>query len=817
MSLGGTIRSLFKPKAPKAPEAPIKLPAGDVAYSESLIYARSDWPKYNPDDLIGHKGFGVYRKMMTDEQVKAVVKFKRDAVTSRRFYFEIAEEVPDEEVADDPGAVDGADGSDGDGSIDPDAGNDAKPDVKKPAYRRKRFTKRKTTKPTDPELEMRLCVANEWFEQMEGSPIDAFNGIMSAMYHGFSMTEKVFKQIEYDGKTWWGIERMRLKPYNSFYFHSDEFGNLKKVTQRWENVEKPIDMEKFVHHVYNRDVDEHYGSSELREAYRAWFSKDMIIRFWNMFMERHASGFLWLTPKEGTDIRAGSAEYSSLVNLLTNLQSKTGWLLPSNVEAKFQLPSSNVAFAEAVAEHNASIAKALLVPNLLGVSEQGKSGSYSLGATQLEAFLWTLEQDARRLEEVINEQLIKPLCKINFGEEGPYPVFRFNPISETMKFMIVSKWKELVQAGAVEASDTDESHVRELMDFPEKGEPTKKPGLLADPLTGLPLPGTNNLPPGAEGPQKGKPGQPPKKPIGKPDDAAMSGETIIGKNIITIEHDTKKKLSRAEKRVDFAVIDNKSVAIQSRGIERASTVVRDGVAAIKRWIVDNNVLANPDMVSDVKMPGGMVSKLRNVIGDALQDSWNLGHEHARREIEKAVVNMKRANAKFAAPDLKLLGDAADKAKAFLESKAYSTAGDITDNVRRKVTTILYNGIKGGWPLAEIEARIDEEVGTGVVPYLSTGIRTNTFESLNEARYDFFTSPDMAGFVEALEYSAILDGKTTDICQHLNGKVYPADSDVWDSYRPPNHFNCRSVLVAVTTIDNWQESPQPRIDPREGFA
>lgn len=803
MALSDVIRSLFKPKAPAA-----KLPAGDVAYSESLLYSRSDWPKYNPDDLIGRKGFGVYRKMMTDEQVKAVVKFKRDAVTSRRFYFEIEEEVPDEEVADDPSAVDGADGIDGDGSIDPDAGNDAKPDVKKPAYRRKRFSKRQTTEPEDPELELRLCVAYEWFEQMEGSPIDVFNGIMSAMHHGFSMTEKVFKQIEYDGRTWWGIERLRLKPYSSFFFHSDEFGNLKKVTQRWENVEKPIDPEKFIHHIYNRDVDEHYGQSELREAYRAWFSKDMIIRFWNIFMERHASGFLWLTPKEGTDIRAGTAEYTALTNLLTNLQAKTGWLLPSNVEANFQMPSNNVAFEVAVDHHNLAIAKALLVPNLLGVSETGKTGAYSQSQTQLEAFLWTLEQDARRLEEVINEQLIKPLCKINFGEEGPYPVFRFNPISETMKFMVVAKWKELVQAGAVEASDTDEAHLRELMDFPEKGEPMRKPGLV-NPVTGLPIPGTDKMPP-----TQRLPGQP-KKPIGKPADAV--DETIVGKGRVKIEHDRKVKLSRAEKRVDFAVIDNKAVLIQARGIERASQVVRDGIAAIKRMLTEQDVLGNPDKVADVQIPARMVSKLNRIIGETLQDAWNLGHEHARREIEKAIVNMARVDVNFAAPDLKLLGDAADRAKKFLESKAYSTAGDISDNVRRKVTTILYNGIKGSWPLSEIEARIEEEVGVGVVPHLATGIRTTTFESLNEARYDFFTSPDMTGFVEALEYSAILDGKTTEICQHLNGKVYPADSDVWDQYRPPNHYNCRSLLVAVTTLDNWKESPTPKVDPQDGFA
>lgn len=798
--IGSRLLALFKPSKEK-------LPAGDVAWSESLLYGRGDWPKYNPDDLIGRKGFGVYRKMMNDEQVKAVVKFKRDAVTSRRWYFEIEEELPDERAGD--GDSDGDDGAGVGGS----GGDDSDVVVKKPDVKyRRRFSNRRTTKPQDEGLKTRLCVMNACLEQMEGSPIDAFNGIMSAMYHGFSMTEKVFKQIETEGKTWWGIERLRLKPYNTFYFHSDPFGNLRKVTQKWEGYEQPINMEKFIHHVYNKDVDEHYGQSELREAYRAWFSKEMVIRFWNIFLERHANGFLFFRPKEGSELRAGTTQYNDLVNLITNLSAKTAALLPSNIEVDFHSPANNVAFPEAVAEHNSSMAKALLVPNLLGVSEQGKTGAYSQSQTQLEAFLWTLEQDARRLEEVLNEQLFKPLAKINFGEEGPYPCFRFNPISETMKYMIVAKWKELVQGGAVEATDTDEAHVRELMDFPDKGEPISKPKLV-DPVTGMPLPG--NMPP-----TQRLPGQP-KKPIGKPDETVAGRERVaIERARIAVENAIARgqaAFSRAEKRVDFAVIDNKTVAIQARGIERATQVVRDGVAAIKRMLSEENVLDNPDKVADVQMPARMVSKLNRIIGETLQDAWNLGHEHARREIEKAIMSMTRLKAGFAAPDLKLLGDAAERAKKFLESRAYSAAGDISDNVRRKITTIIYNGIKGSWPLSEIEARIEDEVGVGVLPHLATGIRTVTFESLNEARYDLFTSSGMAEFVEALEYSAILDGKTTVICQSLNGQIYPANSDVWDTYRPPNHFNCRSLLVAVTTLDNWRESPAPKVDPQDGFA
>jgi hypothetical protein len=94
MSLGERFRDLiFAKPAPMAPPAELdgaqgNATLGETGWSESLLYARSSWLKYNPDELMGLKGAKVYRRMMTDEQVKAVVRFKRDAITGRKWFFE---------------------------------------------------------------------------------------------------------------------------------------------------------------------------------------------------------------------------------------------------------------------------------------------------------------------------------------------------------------------------------------------------------------------------------------------------------------------------------------------------------------------------------------------------------------------------------------------------------------------------------------------------------------------------------------------------------------------------------------------------------
>lgn len=820
MSVGSILRGWFAapPSADLPDGAKERASLGETGWSESLIYAKSKWPKYNPDELMGIKGALVYRRMMTDEQVKAVVRFKRDAVTGRKGSFEFdAKDLLDANKKEE---------------LDPEAMTSA-PDAKAPALpmklRAQFFIPPQPAVEEDPETieevdpatgmpvepeqasalseeqELRIRVFEQIIEQMDGSFSDALNSIMTAVPYGFSMTEKVQKDIEVDGKTWVGIKRLALKPFDTFLFSPDEYGNIAKTVQRFEGYEQTIDMERFIHYVQNSDVDQQYGQSELREAYRAWFSKDIAIRFWNIFLERYASGFLKIQPKDGVKVTSGSPEHTALVNLLTNLGPKTGVLLPSGVDAELIYPATTDAYEKAIAAHDKAIAKALLVPNLMGISEQGQTGSYSQSQTQLEAFMWTLEAETNRLEEILNEHLFRPLGELNFGA-GPYPRFRFKPLSEALKMQIIKTWVELVKAKAVTSTDADEEHIRELLDFPEAGEPLEisapsAAGVALDPATGKPVPPK----PGENAVPAGIPGTPPKKPVGKGD--KRPGETVIGATRLRSEA-RAEFLARAVKRVDFAVIDNSGTKITGGTSAKVAEALRAGVDAMKEFIRGADIFKNPDKVADVAIPSRILTRMRKATETGLKDAWDLGGAHARRELEKA------QGTRFAADELRLADQAAQK---FLEGRSYTIAGDLADSARKKVATVLYNGIKGSWTLEEIENRIEEELGATVLPHASTAIRTAVFEAINEARYELFASPEMAGFIEALEFSAILDGRTTEVCEHMDQRVFGVNDPVWDSYYPPLHFNCRSLVVAVTVRDTWERSEEPTVEPMEGFG
>lgn len=789
MGLWDSMRSTF---AGARPDAAPRL-GGETAFGESSIYSLKDWPKYNPDVLMTRKGSDVYRKMMIDEQVSAVVRFRRDAIISRGYYFEHKDEE-------------------------------------------------------------RVAVFDAIMRQMRGSFIDSLTALMTAFQHGFALVEKNFEPTTVDGKTWIGLGSLKLKPFESFDFYTDEYSNITRLVQKVGGREVELDINKFIHFVSQPEVDPQYGQSYLRSAYRAWFTKDVVIKLWNIWLERHATGLMWLEPQDDTTITEASPLMTTIKSMMNNIQAKSWLLLPKKLKLNMHNPANNVAYKEAKVSANQDIAKSFLVPNLLGVTEQGDTGSYSQSGTQLKSFFWTLRGDSDRIEECLNEQLFAELGALNFAD-GDYPRFRWKPYEPERAVELAKTFNELVAGQVLEVTDEDERHIREVLEFPKADVESAARRRVSKPVQAATETGTT-LDPSAQPTGEVNADAAAVKQVALNDaqvtsmleviTAVTSGvlpktaaieilqlafgmqldkaEAII--NVLEVKEVASKPgtpptpaqvaepapkpdtaFTRAVKRVDFAVIDKRSTEITGAAIDQSGEELAAGVAQIKQFVKERKVLDNPDLVVDVAIPTRAFRKLRAKIESRLQDAWELGSTHAQKEISRAK-----------GPDFaKSIPLNEQAAKKFLESRATTMVQDVTESVRKKVQTILYNSIKGSWTLDETLALIDDELNAASLPQLATAIRTVTFEAINEARFSYFTDPALDGFVQALEYSAIIDSRTTDVCRSLDGHVHPTESQVWQEFKPPNHFNCRSLLIPVTELDNWTESDPPRVDPQEGFG
>ena len=65
---------------------------------------------------------------------------------------------------------------------------------------------------------------------------------------------------------------------------------------------------------------------------------------------------------------------------------------------------------------------------------------------------------------------------------------------------------------------------------------------------------------------------------------------------------------------------------------------------------------------------------------------------------------------------------------------------------------------------------------------------------------------------AYQYSAILDDRTSAICEGLHGKIFKAGSEPI----PPMHFNCRSLLIPITKYEDFKVSENVGSQPIGSF-
>jgi hypothetical protein len=129
---------------------------------------------------------------------------------------------------------------------------------------------------------------------------------------------------------------------------------------------------------------------------------------------------------------------------------------------------------------NKEIAHACLQPStLLDVTDQG---SYALAKEQSGTFTWFLDNVGGLLsEEVMQQQVIRPLVTANFGPQYECPWFTFRGFSQPDRESIARMIDLLVRAGM----DVPKSWIRETLGVPEVSDEQDR---LNPPAVAAPMP-----------------------------------------------------------------------------------------------------------------------------------------------------------------------------------------------------------------------------------------------------------------------------------------------------------------------------------------
>ncbi len=322
-----------------------------------------------------------------------------------------------------------------------------------------------------------------------------------------------------------------------------------------------------------------------------------------------------------------------------------------------------------------------------------------------------------------------------------------------------------------------------------------------------------------------------------------------------------RKLTDAEKKVDFQEIQNWWEALSNVTVDK----LEDALRGVKRAVTKQaRKIADGGKASDIdklQLPVKEMGNFRKAMEDLYTLDYVKGIQDSAQEVGKGLgkklagfedgpyglhfeIKLDQGHLWFAAPSMdpaEALDYLAAKRpvlrralRAYLR-RAFTVTGVEKERILAEVKNVLETGLARGSSVPQImgsvdnvfskyvmtgEIKVDPETGKTVLRTpgrLETIVRTNLSEAYNSGRMALYSDPDVAEVVEALQYSAIIDSRTTAFCRSYDGFTRPASDPAWQEIVPPNHFNCRSIVVPYVSGEEWKRTEtRPAEEPQEGF-
>ncbi len=259
-------------------------------------------------------------------------------------------------------------------------------------------------------------------QTMQGGVFSLLWRALDALAKGVAILEKLYAyrmEPPYEGSGYFGASKRKIP--RSSGSEVDAYRDLRSLILYAPNGERlSLPREKFIVYAYNARYESPAGESDLRAAYRAWRSKERILQLWDLFLAKYASPTLIGVYKRGLP----PAQQEELLRALDKVQQETAIIVPEEVKVdalEFK-QSGAESFAQAIAHHNAEIAKSILGETLT-TDEGQRVGSLALGQVHLKVLQTQLRAlRADLAERVIQDQVIQPLVRLNFGD-APAPRF----------------------------------------------------------------------------------------------------------------------------------------------------------------------------------------------------------------------------------------------------------------------------------------------------------------------------------------------------------------------------------------------------------
>lgn len=245
-----------------------------------------------------------------------------------------------------------------------------------------------------------------------------------------------------------------------------------------------------------------------------------------------------------------------------------------------------------------------------------------------------------------------------------------------------------------------------------------------------------------------------------------------------------RELTQYEKKSNLGGL-NEYIDAASALLEEQMTKIteqqKDYLLELVQEALDKNDLS---ILTDAKLPAE--AEMISLLTEMSKESFEAGKITAAQEIGSEVPKTGRA----------VLGTIRAEQVALvtgmIEGMKANAISSTTQILKRRGNEIT--NVSSAEAVANARTGLDTYITRQKALY-NTG---SVISSINSGRTSVFD--DNSTTVVYAQYSAILDGRTTERCRSLDGRIVKYGSGEYYDYSPPGHFYCRSIWVGILKDD-----------------
>lgn len=250
-------------------------------------------------------------------------------------------------------------------------------------------------------------------------------------------------------------------------------GGLKAIYQEFSDAstgrrEIEIGVDRLVFYTHKMEGADWSGRSILRQAYKHWMIKDVLLRLDAQAAERNSMG---IPTMEYDPAEQGQQEIARQVVASLRAGQSAGAHYPKGMNLKIQgVQGQTVDLIPRIKYNDQEISRSALAMFMdLGHDR----GSQSLGETFHHVFMDAVQDFANSIGETATEHIIRDLVELNFGPDEPYPTLTPGDL-RAAEGIGTEALTRLVNSGVVRADDDLEDYVRNRNGLPAADKETAR-------------------------------------------------------------------------------------------------------------------------------------------------------------------------------------------------------------------------------------------------------------------------------------------------------------------------------------------------------